>query len=263
MAPYKLEDNIREKLEARELKPSTDAWKKLQIKLDAEQPKKKTFLWYYVAASFVGFIILASIFYNQNNLEINNQIVNETVEQHNAEKQSEIIINNSETEEIATKENVSEKNEDLKPKKEANKEQKLNSKSLKPLPQKKSEIDKKVENTDAIAKVANKEEELPLKTKVQKEEDKLFNQKIEEVVASVKKLQKNKNEVNVTDVEALLNNARREIQTQRILNSPKVDATALLQDVEWELEKSFRDKVFDALGEGFQKVRTAVSERND
>jgi hypothetical protein len=64
-------------------------------------------------------------------------------------------------------------------------------------------------------------------------------------------------------VEALLNNARREIETQRILNNPKVDATALLEDVEWELEKSFRDKVFDALGEGFQKVRTAVTERND
>ena len=65
------------------------------------------------------------------------------------------------------------------------------------------------------------------------------------------------------DVEALLNNARREIETQRIINNPKVDATALLEDVEWELEESFRDKVFDALGEGYNKVRTAVSERND
>ena len=64
-------------------------------------------------------------------------------------------------------------------------------------------------------------------------------------------------------MEEMLNTARRDLQTQRILKSPKVDATALLQDVEWELEKSFRDKVFDALGEGFRKIRTAVIERND
>src|SRR5690606_39027827 len=124
------------------------------------------------------------------------------------------------------------------------------------------EVDKKMESTDAIAKVTKVEEKQPLKTIIPKE-DKLFNTKVDEVVASVKKMQENNTEINVTDVEALLNNARREIETLRILNNPKVDATALLEDVEWELEKSFRDKVFDALGEGFQKVRTAVTERND
>ncbi len=261
MAPYKLEDNIREKLEARELKPSADAWKKLEAKLDAEQPKKKTLLWFYVAASFVSFIILASIFYNQNSPEVNNQIVNETIEKNNAEKQPEILSNNSESEEIASEENISEKVEVLKSKSGGKEQQNLNTHT--PFHQKKSEIDKKVENTDAIAKVTKVEAEQPLKTTVHKEEEKLFNQKIEEVVASVKKLQENNTEVNTTDVEALLNKARREIETQRIINNPKVDATALLEDVEWELEKSFRDKVFDALGEGFNKVRTAVTERND
>lgn len=86
---------------------------------------------------------------------------------------------------------------------------------------------------------------------------------MDEVVASVKKLQQNDSEITIAEVENLLNNARRDIQTQRILNNPKVDAAALLQDVEWEIDKSFRDKVFDALGDGFQKVRTAVSERNN
>lgn len=254
MAPHKLEDNIREKLEAREIKPSADAWKKLEAKLDAEQPKKKTVLWYYVAASFVGFVILASVFFSRNNAEMNNEVVNETTEQKITEKQPEIIPNDSKLQEIASKEKSLEKVE---------KKQNVNSNSVKALPQKKSEIDKKIEKTEAIANVTKQEEEPLLKNTIQKEEDKLFNTKVEEVVASVKKLQENNPEVNATDVELLLNNARRDIQTQRILNSPKVDATALLEDVEWELEKSFRDKVFDALGEGFQKVRTAVSERND
>ncbi|WP_410006076.1 hypothetical protein [Aequorivita nionensis] len=263
MAPYKLEDNIREKLEARELKPSADAWSKLEAKLDTEQPKKKTVLWYYVAASFVGFLILASVFFSRNNAEVGNQIVNETIEQKSVEKQPEVIPNNSQSEEIASEENHLETVEKIAPKKETEKKQKPNSDQLKSLPQKKSEVDKKIESVEAIAKVTKVEAEQALKTTLEKEEDKLFNNKVDEVVASVKKMQENNTEINVTDVEALLNNARREIETQRILNNPKVDATALLEDVEWELEKSFRDKVFDALGEGFQKVRTAVTERND
>ena len=63
----------------------------------------------------------------------------------------------------------------------------------------------------------------------------------------------------------LLAKAQREIELQRILNNSnyKIDAAALLSDVESELERSFRDKVFDALGEGYQKIRTAVAERNN
>ncbi len=83
MAPIKLEENIREKLEAREMKPSAEAWKKLEAKLEAKQPKKKAVLWYYVAASFVGFLILASVFFSKNNSEVNNQIVDENLQQQN------------------------------------------------------------------------------------------------------------------------------------------------------------------------------------
>lgn len=261
MAPYKLEDNIREKLEARELKPSADAWKKLEAKLDAQQPKKKPVIWYYVAASFVGFLILASIFFNRSTSEVNNQIVDENVELNNSKNDSEIIPNDSETKEIASEENNAEKVETIVSKKETENPQ-PKSIQLKPLPQKKSAIDKKIEKMESIAKVSE-ENSKTLKPKTQNEEDKLFNNKVDEVVASVKMLQENNTEVMAKEVEALLNNARREIQTQRILNSPKVDAMALLQDVEWELDKSFRDKVFDALGDGFNKIRTAVTERND
>lgn len=264
MAPYKLEDNIREKLEARELKPSSEAWKKLEAKLDAEQPKKKPVLWYYAAASFVGFLILASVFLGRNNTGGINQIVEENPEQV-IENESEIIPNNTEVTEFVSDENNSEK--------ETKKKQETNSTRLKTLPKKKSVIDKKIEKSEAIAttsKNENQSKKDAFETNsglnseaVAKEEEKLLNNKVDEVVASVKKLQQNNSEVSISEVENLLNSARREIQTQRILNSPKVDATALLQDVEVELEKSFRDKVFDALGEGFQKVRTAVSERND
>jgi len=264
MAPYKLEDNIREKLEARELKPSAEVWKKLEAKLDAEQPKKKTLLWYYVAASFVGFIILASIFYNQDNLKINDQIVNETIEQPKVEDNPEIVPQTINKVEIASEEkkndkNTSEKQQENKQMPRSNKSQLL----PQPIGTKKSAVEEKIEKTDAIAEQTEAKQPINFEKPVPSEEDRIFNAKVDEVVASVKKLQENNTEVTAAEVEALLNSAHRDIQTQRILSSPKVDAAALLEDVEWELEKSFRDKVFEALGEGFQKVRTAVTERND
>jgi hypothetical protein len=258
MAPYKLEDNIREKLETRELKPSADAWSKLEAKLDTEQPKKKSNVLYYVAASFVGILILASVFFSRNNSEVNNQIVEEKIQQNQTNSQPEIIPNKTLSEEIVSEERNSEKIN-------SEEKQKPNTREVKVIPPKKSTIDKKMESTEALANVSNEKIKKPVikEDLIISEEDKLINNKVDEVVASVKKLQEDNAEISTTEVERLLNNARRDIQTQRILNNPKVDATALLQDVEWELDKSFRDKVFDALGEGFQKVRTAVSERND
>lgn len=249
MAPFNFENNIREKLENRELKPSPDAWKKLEAQLDKKQPKKKTVGWYYLAASVAVILIVSSIFLNQSTVEVDNKIVTE-----NALEKDEVIEVKPEI--------VSDFSSPLKEKKaseevKTEKQPKQTTENLKPLPpQKESEIDKKIRKSEALADLPKEETPIP-------EEDKIFNIKVKEVVASVKSLQNRNDEVTAEEVETLLNNARRDIQTQRILSSPKVDATALLQEVEWELEKSFRDKVFDALGEGFQKIRTAISQRND
>lgn len=259
MAPYKLEDNIREKLESRELKPSEKAWDKLQEKLDAEQPQKKTVLWYYVAASVIGILILSSVFYT-NTIEVKDEIVTESGDEKTIDNDLKIIPHSEDAQKYVSTQNNSVVNK-LEENKSKEKLQSTSNSNLKtsgpesPLSTgtKKSEIDKKIDKTKVLA---NTEKEKSL-------EEELINAKVDEVIASVKELQHNHNEVSITEVEDLLNKARREIQAQKILNTPKVDATALLQEVEWELEKSFRDKVFDALGEGFIKIRTAVIERND
>ena len=82
---------------------------------------------------------------------------------------------------------------------------------------------------------------------------------------AVQKIQNENNTVTPDEIDALLAKAQRDISNNRILqaNTQKVDAAALLLDVETELERSFRDRVFDALGEGFNKVRSAVAERNN
>lgn len=96
-------------------------------------------------------------------------------------------------------------------------------------------------------------------------ETNFIDQKVKEVVASVQKIQGENQTVTLDEIDALLAKAQRDIATNRILNSntQKIDAAALLMDVESELQRSFRDRVFEALGEGYLKVRTAMAERNN
>lgn len=257
MGSFNLENNIREKLENRELKPSPDAWKKLETQLKKPQPKKRSVGWYYAAASVVGLLIAVSVFFNNNSVEVKNQIVNQDVQQKgNVENRVE---RTSETNESLQKQNLS---EEVKTDKERKTKE-----SLKPIPSSKpSEIDKKIKKSEMLAnlptEVTSKDSTIELDLQ-EIEEDIVFKTKVDEVVASVKSLQNRNEEITAEEVETLLNNARRDIQTQRILSNPKVNATALLEDVEWELERKFRDKVFDALGDGFEKFRTTISFGND
>ncbi|MBT0606643.1 hypothetical protein [Aequorivita echinoideorum] len=264
MAPIKLEENIREKLEGRELKPSAEAWKKLEAKLEKEQPRKHTTIWYYAAASFVGILILASVFFSRNASEIETRVVEENLPKETIENQNEMIPNVYDSEKIASEENGSDKeNATEKMNSEKEKSQKTEKNQFEKYSNKnESAIDKKLKQNEAIATTSEEKSEMEEIENPISEAQKRINEKVNEVVAEVQKRNNDNDAITADEVEMLLKKARREIQTERILKTKKVDATALLEDVELELEKSFRDKVFDALGEGFQKIRTAVSERN-
>lgn len=255
MAPFNLENNIREGLENRELKPSPEAWKKLEAQLDRKQPKKKMVLWYYAAASLVGILILGSIFLSQHNLDENSRWVEENVKGNYVKKQSEIIKTPLHKEKIVL-ENNEEKPKPIK------KNTKDPLKSI--LIEKESTVDRQIRKSEALA--GGSEEQInqsSIREAVSEEEMRQIEQKVNEVAGNIKALQNNNSEVTADEVEALLNRARRDIQSKRMVQTPKVDAMALLEEVEWELDKSFRNKVFDALGDGFNRIRTAVIERNN
>ena len=227
MAPFNLENNIREKLENRELTPSPGSWKKLEAQLGENQHKKKSVGWYYIAASVAGLLIAVSVFLNGNDIQVENTVVVEKVDQkNNNQTETELVSNLPKS---VIEDYPSEKSK-------AENEPKQTTKNLKPLPpQKQSTVDKKIKRSEALADLSKDEnpvesKSLPL-TPI-KEEDDFFNAKVDEVVASVKSLNAINEEITLTEVDALLKNARRDIQTQRILKSSKVDASALLQDVE-------------------------------
>ena len=267
MAPIKFDDNIREKLEERELKPSSDAWKKLSGKLDVtEERGNSRIMWYAVAASFVGMLIVASVFFSRNKTPLESNT--DFVEVNTSEK--EVLNKDAEFE---TLDDTSEDKSSTIASEESNLGVPKDTKVVdivKPLQKKKEVIAEEFiqKNTsEAVAKV-----EAPIQKELEKgienevylsKEDVILNTKVKEVVAQIEQLKKDNTTVSIEELDALLANAQREIQTERVLSSEKVDPEALLGDVEWELEQSFRDKVYYALGDGFQFIKTAVVERNN
>ena len=82
MAPLKLEDNIREQFENREIKPSADAWKKLADKLDQNQKPKRSFgVWWAIAAGIAGLALLGTLLFNSDPAQQQNEMVVEQAEQ--------------------------------------------------------------------------------------------------------------------------------------------------------------------------------------
>jgi hypothetical protein len=65
MEPNKFEIQIKEQLNAREIKPSAMAWDKLDAMLSETEKQKTKFPWLYVAASFVGFLLIGTLFFDQ------------------------------------------------------------------------------------------------------------------------------------------------------------------------------------------------------
>jgi hypothetical protein len=267
MAPIKFEDNIREKLQERELQPSKEAWDKLSKVLDQQMPQRKntTFFWMAVAASLVG-IIIVTTFFLRSEMPVTPLVQEESTEilpemdpltppvKVVKETQNRELLDSSMplVTESATNRSISET------------ETKLavtvkNSKA-------KTSIDGEhnIPEKEAVV-VTPTLEVLPFEGAREPQVDSFVNKKIEEVVAEVHTLQELNNEVTAEEIDALLAKAQRDISNQRLLqnSTKKIDASALLMDVELELEQSFREKVFQMLGEGFHKIRTAVSERNN
>ena len=241
MAPIKFEENIKDKLEKRTIQPSADAWQTLASRLDAKNNKKKSpyYLWLGVAASIVAIMFIASqLFVNNNNTTIETPVIVNTnketikkIESENVLQKKDVLTNNVE------KESVKE----------------LNIKTP------------KSEKTEVAQLTKQKEEKTVLPKEVIVNKTSFEDLKVQQVVAQIQGLKDKGESVTDKDIDALLDQAQKEITLQNIYNetTKTVDANALLQDVESDLQQSFRDKVFNALKSSYNTVKTAVAERNN
>ena len=267
MEPLNFEDNIRQKLQEREITPSKNAWSKLSDKLDAQPKNKKPmFFWYAIAATLVTMLVVASLVFNENSVNPNKNpivVVNPTKKENNKKNNKE---NNNK---IDVKKEIQLKEEKVPSNIKLSQTSKNTTKKKHGLNKKETHFNtaKKQETTHLATVIIPNEEQKDSKKQLvaitTTKKDNVINKKVNQVVTQIEALKaKNKN-VTMAEIDSLLKNAQREIQLQKIIKSKKIDANQLLADVEFDMYNSFKDKVFLALGEGFEYVKGAVSNKNN
>lgn len=241
----KWEDNIKTTLEKRRIEPAESSWNDLAKRLDATDKKKPKvlYLWTGVAASIVAILFTVTLFFNRNTTEVQGPILVDTQEQVEDRQMSmEKVPEENHVVETHQKDEVHEPIEKNKPK---------------------NELSPNIKQTVAVVEIEKEIQTEPLKSSLQKET--LEEEKVTEIVAQIQDLKSKGQTVTDADIDAMLVQAQKEIRYQTILKEGAltVDANALLQDVESDLQQSFRNKIFEALKNSYETVKTAVAERNN
>lgn len=248
------EDNIKETLEKRTIEPSATSWKHLSDRLDTVAQSNKSSALYWrigIAASVVGILFAVSIFFNGENVKNQQPVLVDIQNEDTIENLfplkfdvEERLVGNSNPAEQSSKDAVQ---------KDAVKNRVKTPSSAMSSPKQ----DVMVAEKRPAKTVSDAEVILDLEL--------LETNKVSEIVAQVADLRDQGNTVTEADIDRLLFSAQQEIAHQSIWKEEMVtvDAKRLLQDVETDLQQSFRNKVFEALKNSFEIVKTAVAERHN
>ncbi|GAA3597020.1 hypothetical protein Q4Q39_08570 [Flavivirga amylovorans] len=253
MEPIKFEEDIRNKLDKRTLQPSDNAWSKLSDRIDNHQGKKrnkKPMLWIGLAASIVGIMLVISQFFNEVTSvdDIHKTVVNPKVIEENK--------NNVAVEADITIKKASDNTQ-------VNEEKKIKKLVKRPTLIKTELV--KEEITIAQENNVNKLKKEAVSSVEVVPEPLTFEQKKIQAVANQIQSLRDNNSITDDAIEALLLEAQKEIRLNQLYNETTgvVDANLLLQDVEADLDQSFRSKVFEVIKTSYGTVKTAVAHRND
>lgn len=228
----KFEDKMRQQFHNREIQPSNKAWSKLEKQLPPSKSKKTRSMGYYVAASIVGIILLSTILLSRESEISNSQIVAEPID---TEKSQSI-----KSRQMPRIESVSDEITAM-PIKEA-------------ITVNETATDKKQPQNSEIENVVAA---IPT-TSLGEADEKFLDKWAENVAATIKDLPQDNEEALIEEVERLLFQAQLEMQLNRNSDYSNIDAASLLEEVEFELNRTFRDKIFDFLGNEYEGLRTAI-----
>tara|TARA_R100001369_G_scaffold954_4_gene3156 strand:+ start:26638 stop:27411 length:774 start_codon:yes stop_codon:yes gene_type:complete len=256
METERFEDKIKRQMLDREITPSAGSWDKLSASLDVQEKKKKPFvLWMGIAASIISGILVLSLVFNNSNPSALPQIVNTPKEEVKIEKApietSEEIFAETikEEQQVAVSE---EKRESINP--GINKNSALEN----PIQQNNREAVAAIDNSSILNDKSAAEKNLA-------SDNEILNLKLNNALNHVIAQTIKENVVTDAEVDRLLEEAAKKISQERYSKNyatGKVDPQDLLLDAEFELDNSFRDKIFDLLKEGYSKAKTAVANRN-
>ncbi len=234
MEPNKLENEIREKLGKREIQPSAQAWDRLDAMLSVQESKveKKTFPWLRIAAGIVLFLGVSYFFINIDEEKIiknnSNVVVNEDDDESSNNKSdviNEDVVDSNKL--IVDKKSSSVAYSESKTKAE------VQNKGNVKLNDFHSKVISSVETKDYQVAISEPKNE---SKNIEQKSDQKFIQDNKEVVADVK----------VSPEKPKLN----------------IDPNSLLDQVDGEIQLTFRQKVMKTVKKGYKEAREAVVSRN-
>lgn len=237
MEPNNFEKDFREKLNQRKIEPSEKAWDRLDAMLSvAEETKKpaKNRKWLYIAASIIGFLLVGTFFFNQKKDAI--EMPKSVVIEENIKKDSTAKPTINKVESVQTETVIAEKT-----------------------------------STETLTQKSNKQEnnfnQTPNKI-IKNESNQIAESSV--IIKNNQEKQSNTNPVAVTEnpkkenTDQLLEAAKKTVLAQSSVKKSKVkiNASDLLNQVDGELELSFREKVITKVNKNYQTVKVALANRN-
>lgn len=226
MEPNRIDNQIREKLNAREIQPSAQAWDRLDAMLAVSEEKKskKGYGWFFVAASTILFFGLGFFLFNSNETtEINNSTpivttINKEIDTVETNKINRISIENVKPVLVQNEENISKK-------------EKRNIKSV--------EINKKMKEENVLEEkiTPHSHHPSPITYKYVSPENLL---------------------VEVQTGEKVITSENKFISKPKM----KIDPNSLLTTVEKELDETHKETTLEKLSRKFQDAKSALANRN-
>ena len=238
MEQNKLENQIREKLNSREIQPSAQAWDRLDAMLTVAEEKKtkRSFGWLYIAAGILVFVSAGMFFFKQGSggIEQQNQVVGTEVKKDSVEKRNGIqspIMEKAHENQVAV------------------------------VPVKETGINSKSSNNNQSVSIINQKSN----------ESQIHREKTNDVAVNdlPKSDEKKANETSTKSLKSIpsdeqllagLDNTAKKMGSEK--SGVKVDAKSLLSQVDGELEMSFRERVINKVNKNYKEVKVALANRN-
>lgn len=255
------ENHIKQKLEERRLSPSQSAWSQLERRLD-EKPKSSPKLWWLVvAASFLLGIGLSGWFFSQQSLdgETNSRL-------SNRQQLPAINATPAQVETLSFQDSIEPV---LMPEKsglavQVQRKPVATTPNIKPFSDTKSSLHPDLPSAVSSHQIpAEKQEMVPDKTteEMPVEQDNL-NRVIAGIVAKVQ-TESETHQVTDAEINQLIRQAQLRLRAEKAFASSdnEIDAMALLQEVEHDLDKSLKERVFQAIKLGLDKAKILLASR--
>lgn len=248
MERSQFEKEIQQKFLNREITPSVDLWDKLETKLPGKSNSKGFHNYFYGLAAAVA-ITVFFVFYNPMQKSVNQiepynipvtgieKPINDSLDEPGKYTKTN-IENNEKTVTDIDKGNL-EASGDRQP------------------------VNNAMVQTNGNSHMEVKETLKPLAALADNDSGEI--RALVSVLEEAKKIESLHGEVTEEEIAQLIFSAQHKLKQDNPVQANKTSgaALALLEDVEEELDRSFKDKVFKLLKKGLVKVKTAVAERNE